>query len=266
MKRFIGTVFSLCAFVNLSGCATAPAAKYNDKISYASNLAASANAFVIKDTEVPKESIGDFAQNGISDVAWITAAGFTPPTGVTRGFSLGITAAAIIFGPKDPANKSRALIWVPKELVGAKETPREFAYKTISEAYKKTAGSYGLQSYTEDNKKNLGFTSSTDIKNTAENLMLFVLGDYKEVKAPDSMGSKESYLYSTDPYLDYSSNLVANKFVSINDFEFIVKLSSALPEWVVLYIKPGFVTINGETNKFPFILQSGKIHLFVIPK
>ena len=150
--------------------------------------------------------------------------------------------------------------------MGANETPRDFAFKTISEAYKKTAESYGLQSYTEDNKKNLGFTSSKDISKTGENIMLFVLGDHKEVRAPESAGGRQSYLYTTDPYLDYSSNLVAQDFVSINDFEFIVKLSSALPEWIVLYIKPDSLTINGEKNKFPFMLQGGKVHLFITPK
>lgn len=266
MKTLVATALTLFSFVSLVGCSSTPTAKYNEKISYASNLAASAKAFTIKDTEVPKEAIASFDKNGISDIAWVGAAGISPPPGVTKGFSLGITAAAIIFGPKDPANESRVLVWVPKDQVGSNETPREFAFKTINKAYQKTAESFGLQSFGKDNQKTLGFSSSKDISKIGENVLLFVLGDYKEVNAPESLGGRPSYLYTTDSYLDYSSKIVTKDFNSVNDFQFLVKLSSEMPDWVVMYIKPGFVKINGEENKFPFMLQGGKIHLFVIPK
>lgn len=267
MKLFIGTVFSLCTFVNLSGCATAPVAKYNDKISYASNLAAAAHAFTIRDTEVPKDQLGDLDKKGISDIAWLGAAGISPPPGVSQGFSLGITTAALIFGPKDPAGKSRILVWVPKDLVTPNETPKQIAVKTLSDAYKKTADFYELQSMTKDTSAYLGFSSSKDLSKVGDNVLAFVLADElkKEVDAPEIVGGKKSYLYTTDPYREYASNLIVGDFKSVNDFEFLKRLSAEMPEWVVMYFKPDSLTINGGKNKFPFIMQKGKIHLFVVP-
>ncbi|RYY74432.1 MAG: hypothetical protein EOO52_12775 [Gammaproteobacteria bacterium] len=259
-------ILSICAVVGLSSCASTPQNKFDSKRSYANNIATAANAFVIKDAEVPQEVLGDFTKNGISDLAWIGAAGISPPPGVSRPFSLGITSAALIFGPKDPAGESRVLVWVPKDLLAQGESPRDYTFKIVAAAYAKVAESLGLQAYSNDNKKALGFTSSKDIKKVGENVLLFVLGDPKEVVAPAAAGGKPSYLFTTDPYLDYSSKIVAKDFGSIDEFGFLMKLSAELPEWIVLYIKPEFLKINGETNKFPFMLQNGKMHLFVVPK
>lgn len=268
MKQFIGTALSLYVFANLTSCATAPVTTYNDKVSYASNLAAAAHAFTIKDSEVPKDQLGDLDKKGISDIAWLGAAGISPPPGVSQGFSLGITTAALIFGPKDPAGKSRVLVWVPKDLVHTNETPKQVAVKTLSDAYKKTAEFYGLQSMAVDKEAYLGFSSSKDLSKVGDNVLAFVLADElkKEVDAPDIVGGKKSYLYTTDPYREYASNLIVGDFLSINNLEFLTKLSTELPEWIVMYFKPDTVTINGSKNKFPFMMQKGKIHLFVIPK
>lgn len=138
----------------------------------------------------------------------------------------------------------------------------------LIDAYTRTADSFQLQSMHKSTPSYLGFSSSKDLDKVGENVMAFVLAEnlQKEVDAPDIVGGKKSYLFSTDPFHEYASNLILGQFNTINDFEFVKKLSSEMPEWAVMYFKPDSLTINGAKNKFPLMMQSGKVHLFVIPK
>lgn len=252
----------------LAGCSTSPT-KYDQDSSLALTVVTAAGINDrLKDVEVPKDTTWDIRDTAGFNIPAAISVYNTPTPGLSGGQSAGLSLASWLLAPESEASKNHIIAWQPGK-GGPSDGALSFA-KSIGEAAQMAAKEKGIDTwinYHNQDKAAYLFLSDTssDKCTNKEYCMIFgfVLTDpEKQSPAPEFVDIDNSaFFYDPRERNSYTFN---KAYMGFNEVEFLQLVSKHLPKWVYLYIAPGKLKLDNETNlDAPLIINNGELKYFI---
>lgn len=262
----------LIAAFALNGCVSnqPKAVKIDTNDSFATRIVKYAH-FDTRIKEMPPGVFSEFKTSSqgtpVINTALIAGYSFSdwqPPIGST-----GVASTVLLYDlliPKQKKitskNSTQFLGWMPKELATSDKKARTFFHELIFNESKKI-----LELDFPDatlNKTNDGgdlFVLSTDFDRTGK-----INPFPAPVETPSEIGNYNAWAFSQKQMI-YSLYMRKNDNVKKQEqlsYDFYIKLSKALPDWVYIYLAPYKVEHNDKVVRpFPVILNKGEMHFFI---
>lgn len=288
----VGTAMAL-----LAGCAQKPykSYKYNDRHSYAYNVAKAGNITDrLHDAKVPEEEyshIINSAGYGAFDTA---ASALSAPSGFTSLQAGGIALGGAISrwhkeNSKLDGDRLQYLAWMPESMAKDDDEAKKIMESIIVEAANKTFDQLHLNTLEKVQTKMTGYrfdvTEQTKNKSAwdcgeGKCRFMYAVQEPKFVKTPSFLeGPKNQKRYAFIYNGKYGSVFNLENWNALlvqgKDYDrtladattFFATFSKNLPEWVYVYIPANHINdSNGELIKMPYLLNKGKASYFLIPK
>lgn len=290
MKKQLTTA-ALGLLVGLSGCATTPKpVAYQEKHSRAYNIAQAGGLSEVKDQVVPRADFEALqtAGNVTADTLALTSSaglglGFGP------GFALALVNSAI--APKGTAERSSLVAWLPASAALNTRAALDAMFSHVKESAETTLAEMGAEFL---------LTSEQEVKRSGKTVLVAVYGVMHDdwgcpKESPRAKARRDDFCFLTarvvepdlapaptffpelgDPAFRFSSSHKAwyntlefrrSKTSTAPEDALYSNLSKNLPAWSFLYLAPKAVTLStGEQIGFPYLLEQGRVELFVFPK
>lgn len=265
--------------MTLTGCATQKGFTYNQGASLAMNVAnASGMGQGLKDAELPKDSLKDENTKQVAMGVAAGAAGLSSPVGgLTNAQAGALNLASWLISPGIPATQPAVVAWMPNTGQTAEEAQNQLGellagsaeklFKELNTEVKTSKASYNskLKGVTLDAK---GEKVCSEVSKDKACYIGFLTAIPEKVKSTmPFQKTGESYLFRNEIGFHTSIVLPKNQNNGLTDMEFMLKLSSGLPEWVFLYYPPDTLKMDSSGKKvaYPLFLNQGKEILFLKP-
>lgn len=296
------TALGLIAPLLAAGCATGPAAPYPDQPnqSFALDQMRAAGFEDIHDADISKAKAAELDDTESSELAasaFGVANALAPPAGLSS-----ISAGALGFmswmamGETNPARKSRVIAWVPASRADSPAEARALMVEEVTAALEVAATHTELPTGYRWGSSEHRTTNATEIYRrpikgpdcgasdsdafcTYDVHVLqwkYAEDDWTRTHAPAALGGDPAYRLTATgdmPTLSPSKIIDHGWSVGFPDLSLYVRMSEALPEWVMLYLAPRKVSYrsdrDGKTWRglgLPMLLHEGGAHYFVSPE
>ncbi len=272
MKNTFALVVAGLALL-MAGC-TAPTVKYKDDRSYALNVTTYGGLTGLKDVEV--EGVNPTIENASSAAIEIPAAISAynaPPPGLTGLQAGAINVVAWLLKPTPLAKRNHHFAWVPQSLVNDEKSAWKYYQNLLLSAARRVSSELGMETFDDfshDFSGNALLTKS-DKALCEPGIGCFVvfIGTQKKPSKTSNTAefvnsTKESYFF--EPRYRNSIRF-SPEFLGFNQYDFMIRMSSYLPEWVYIYTAPNKLHLSKDNIvKAPVLFNQGKAHFFIKPK
>ena len=293
MHPLVKLTTGLLCLATLSGClSTAPSKPMerdpNNSLALDIAIAGRLGSH-LRDAEVPEKAYRKMS-SGIIDTAYVAQGFFNPLVGMSSGMN-GFGNLLIILTEDQTVNEKRhqLLAWMPKELAKDSDQATELMHSMLRNAALKSLNELGYSEVKGQSAYNysswVGKTTETiyingkdcSPKNTVCKLVIYVSEPGEDIP-PNfvSTASVDTWQWrnrnGAEMYFFKSINQETQYF--INELKFYNEAIRDLPKWVYYYVSPGMhqpgstwtPDMKLPVYKYPFILNQGKMHLFIKPQ
>lgn len=266
----------------LFGCASSPSKTgssepyiFDDSKSVALNVVSAAGIDKgLKDLKVPKDKYRTPSKiTSFKTTAALQSYYNAPVPGMSGLETAGVGIALQIFSPTSRTERNSIIAWMPS---AETEKPVDRLSDILVEAAVKAA-------------EDLGFETNVTLSSAGKKGV--VVGLYKEgvcaregnktefcwigfsisepsvvSSTPDFIGQGQSFFF--DPGLSSPATFKFNWLnESVNQLEFLGRLSEHLPKWIYIYVAPKKVTVVGDNKlEIPVVLGEGTLYNFITPQ
>ncbi|PID54930.1 MAG: hypothetical protein CR978_01740 [Gammaproteobacteria bacterium] len=180
---------------------------------------------------------------------------------------------AWLLKPTPFAKKNHHFAWVPQSFVSDQKSVWKDYQRLLIDAAKKVANELGMETFDEFSKDlsvHALLTKSKNISCKHETGCVVIISAVQKKPSKNTNtasfvnSTKESYFFEPKYF---SFIRFSPEFLGFNQYDFMVRMSSYLPEWVYIYTAPSKLHLSEDNIvKAPVLFNQGKAHFFIKPK
>lgn len=261
----------------LTGCATTSTpATYDNTHSKAFNIAQAGGLYEVKDRPVPRSEYESLKFTGNTATNTLL---FTSSLGANMdlGADLGMGLLTSVLEQPGTASRNSVVAWMPQSEAATSEEAQAKLVKLMKVAMEDTLKEMGL-SYevtngNSDRKVEFYFHNEEfgcpEYQQGMTNKDLCYIAaeifEPRKAASPSFVSSAQnSYAFESNHNVYYHRfRVTPGRDSNVPTDQMYTAVSSKLPEWVYLYIASGQIKINDTTVTTPYLLEQGKVHLFI---
>lgn len=271
MKKFLS---SIAIIVTITGCSSSgpyPTQEYRDDHSRAWNIVQAGDMAVgISDSKRPK----DVSTDALYNSAFILS-GFSSSIAGISGFAGGtFNLGFSLLSPKAQGARNTLLAWLPKDEAQTPEEARQVILSYATQAIKSSLDELGIKYVDGVKQTRLSQIVVNDYPEwncSAEFACQFYAQVAEPVNGvtPSAMKTKSetTWFLSGNSSRDYSFIYAGHRKNTVDQIKLNGLISKYLPEFMYIYIAPHKVSDSeGNDLAFPYLLEKGKVELFIYPE
>lgn len=276
---------ALLTISTLVGCAaTNTPVQYDSSKSRALNIANAGGIRQIGDHKVPRAEYDRLVDNPVYNAAWTASLYSNPAQGVSPGAGLALGVLGLLFRPDADSANNRILAWMPEDMAKSQDDASFLLSELIEKASIKALNTMQIKHpvIDYDSGKKKIYTGAIGLE--SEQFGCYSYGSfakkgdhcitYSSIQAsgPEltplflDQPIDRAYAFKTEGTKYSLLKIVQSSTAKLPELSIFTAISKNLPEWVFLYFAPKKVKQDDdEMIPYPFILNQGKMELFIQP-